>query len=119
VAKQHATAQTATVINLSCDGKLKIVEGGGDLASKMGLVVNLAQRTVVGFGPVAQMLAVDDLNVSFSNIGESGIENSPSIYGNIDRVTGAAWANVGHAARDGKIIWIRYDLVCTVTNRLF
>jgi hypothetical protein len=52
---QHADAQTPTIINLSCDGTVKNGTADAEPVNKMGLVVNLAERTVLGFGIVAEV----------------------------------------------------------------
>jgi hypothetical protein len=118
IAGQPAAAQTATVINLSCDGTVK--NGDTEPVRKMGLVVNLAQHTVVGFVPLAHITRLDDVNVDFG--GETGtpLGGSSSVHGGIDRVTGATWISTVLAAKDGKIISTQvYDLFCKVTSRLF
>jgi hypothetical protein len=117
---QHAGAQTATVINLSCDGNVKIGSGDAEHVPKLGLVVNLPQHTVTGFVPIAHIDRLDDVNVDFSGQTTTQFGGSSSILGSIDRVTGSAWVNTTLTAKDGKILETQsYDLVCKVTNRLF
>jgi hypothetical protein len=119
-AGQPATAQTAAVINLSCDGKVKNGAGEEEPVRKMGLVVNLGQHTVSGFTLVARIDRVDDVNVDFSGATTDQLGATSSVIGNIDRVTGAAWIATTLSAKDSKIIGTQaFELVCKVTSRLF
>ncbi len=120
IAGQPAAAQTAAVINLSCDGTVKNGAGDTEPVRKMGLVVNLAQHTLVGFVPLARITRLDDVNVDFSGETGAALGGSSSVTGGIDRVTGATWINTFLTAKDGKIVSSQaYDLVCKVTSRLF
>jgi hypothetical protein len=88
--------------------------------TKMGLVVNLAERTVSGFSVVARIDRADAVSISFSNQNSPYLGGAYSVKGGIDRVTGAAWATTALEASDKKIIMNdTYNLVCKVTNRLF
>jgi hypothetical protein len=98
-----------------CDGTVKNGADDTELVRKMGLVVSIAQHTVIGFVPVAHINRLDDANVEFSGDTGSSLGGSTSVMGGIDRVTGAAWINTVIAAKDGKIIATQaYDLICKV-----
>jgi hypothetical protein len=77
IATQPASAQPATVINLSCDGTVKTGTADPEPVRKMGLVVNLAQHTVVGFIPIGHIDRLDDVNVEFSGQTDSRLEGHP------------------------------------------
>ena len=64
---RHAAAQTATVIYLSCDGTMQQdTADAREQVTKWGLVVNLAEQTVVGFGIAAHIDQVDASSIAFS-----------------------------------------------------
>ena len=136
--QQHArAAETATVITLTCDGKVLSgppTDSGNpskvERVSNMSVVVNLTEHTVTGFRTyfgeplIARIYHVDDTSVDFT--GGSSLGNSSSIAGGINRVTGAAMAFVSRHEKDTRnILGSRlvgaesYHLVCKVTNRLF
>jgi hypothetical protein len=100
--------------------------GPGDVEriSERVIFVNLAEHTVTGFvtntgsALIANIVHVDDTSVDF--IGDS---TSSSVFGTIDRVTGATTVHATTWARDkilgGKITrGLSYYLVCKATNRL-
>ena len=125
-AGQHAAAQTATVINLSWDGKAKNgADGEEELIRKMGLVVNFAERTVIGFGTVARIDDVDAATISFSGKGplvyRGSMFGTLSATGAVDRITGAVTATTIQISDATKkiVTTLTYDLVCKVTSRLF
>jgi hypothetical protein len=120
LASCNAQATEATVISLSCDGT--ITSGGRDEKQSvqgMGLVVNFAEHTVSGFDVVAHIDRTDDASVSFSGESSAPLGGSSVVRGDIDRVTGAAWAKTT-LVKDQRIIASHnWDLVCKVTNRVF
>jgi hypothetical protein len=66
----EAAAQTPTVILLSCDGTMQ--QDTADIreqVTKWGLVINLAERTVVGFGIAAHIDQADASSIEFSGEG--------------------------------------------------
>jgi hypothetical protein len=125
---QPATAQTPTVINLSCDGTSQIMgspSASREPVTKVGLVVNLVDRTVTGLGAVARIDRADAASVSFTGQGPLVVGGSRtgtlSLSGELDRVTGALSAMASTvSAFDNKVVGtLNYELVCKVTNRLF
>ena len=119
MAGQYALAQTATVINLSCDGTVQSQARDPEPVRNIGLVVNLAQNTVVGFVPTAHIDRIDQAQIDFSVQAGAPLGGS-SILGSINRVTGAAYAFAALVTKDGKVKTMdKYELVCKVTNRLF
>jgi hypothetical protein len=54
IGHRAGAAGTTTVINLSCDGTTTLGDGPSDPVKNMGLIVNLTNRTVLGFGVPAQ-----------------------------------------------------------------
>lgn len=116
VAGQPAAAQPASAIYLSCSGTVTGKTGKSEPVANIGLVINLAERTVTGFSCVAHIDSADDVSISFSGAGSLA-----RLFGEIDRVTGATSA-VNTVRRVDKEVLIQdsYDLVCNkVTNRLF
>jgi hypothetical protein len=114
-----AIAGEASVINLSCDGEVENGAGQKEAVKKVGLIVNAAQHTVMGFPVTARIDRMSDAMVEFSGANSDSLGTS-SIMGTIDRVTGAAQISTILSAKDGKIIETRgWDLVCKVTQRLF
>jgi hypothetical protein len=108
-----------SVINLSCDGEVKNGVDQTEAVKKVGLIVNLAQHTVLGFSVPARINSVSDAMVEFSGSNSDSLGTS-SVMGTIDRVTGAAQISTILSAKDGKIIETRgWDLVRKVTQRLF
>jgi hypothetical protein len=108
-----------SVINLSCDGEVKNGVDQTEAVKKVGLIVNLAQHTVLGFSVPARIYSVSDAMVEFSGSNSDSLGTS-SVMGTIDRVTGAAQISTILSAKDGKIIETRgWDLVRKVTQRLF
>jgi hypothetical protein len=116
MAGQPAAAQTASVIYLSCAGTMTGKTGKSERVANLGLVINLAERTVTGFSSdfVAHIDRTDDVSISFSGAGSSA-----HLSGEMDRVTGATSAML--TVWLGKEILVQdlYDLECKVTNRLF
>jgi hypothetical protein len=85
----------------------------------MGLVVNLADQTVIGFGTVAHIDRADAASISFGGEGPATLRTGTIyVWGEIDRVTGATWAETITTTVVTTRIY-SYDLVCKVANRLF
>jgi hypothetical protein len=108
VADRHAQAAEPTVVTLSCDGKLtntKISNAKPEPISKMGLVVNFAERTVLFSGHLVGIDKADVAHISFSG------ENN-AVHGEIDRVTGAMWATT-----ESDVTTFAYNLLCKPTIR--
>jgi hypothetical protein len=78
----------------------------------VGLVVNLADRTVSFLGFVAKIDAIDAANITFT--GDNSKPYAVLVTGDIDRVTGAVSAVIATSATTDS-----YDLLCKLTNRLF
>ena len=86
----------------------------------MGVVVNLAEKTVLGFGGVvARIGKADALYISFSGQGHLALGGHPtsvgiSVMGDLDRVTGAL-----SVTTMTKATTVSYELLCKPTTRLF
>jgi hypothetical protein len=123
LAEHYAQAAEATVVNLSCDGTMTIVGDPTETkepVTKIGLIVNLAAHTVLGFTPVARITKVDEGIVEFEGTAATPLGGTSSVSGSVDRVTGKTSAWTTSTAKDGKIVTSDvFDLVCKVTNRLF
>jgi hypothetical protein len=120
-----AQAAETTVITLTCDGKktdAKASDAKPEPVEKLGLVVNLGERTVSGFaGITARIAKVDAAHISFGSTVKRSLLNfrsesaaSVTIIGDIDRVTGAVSATIMTTATASS-----YDLICKPTSRLF
>jgi hypothetical protein len=120
-----AQAAETTVITLTCDGKktdAKASEAKPEPVEKIGLVVNLGERTVSGFaGIVARIAKVDAAHISFGSTVKRSLLSfrsepaaSVTVMGDIDRVTGAVSATIMTTATASS-----YDLICKPTSRLF
>jgi hypothetical protein len=76
---QSVAAQTPTVIYLSCDGTMQQdTADTREQVTRWGLVVNLAEQTVVGFGIAAHIDQTDASSIAFSGEGpivESRVED--------------------------------------------
>jgi hypothetical protein len=107
-ADRYALGAEPTVITLSCDGKLtntRVNNAKPQLINKMNLVVNFAERTVSFSGHSAGIDKADIAHISFSS------ENN-AVHGEIDRVTGAAWATTASNAAT-----FAYKLLCKPTTQ--
>jgi hypothetical protein len=121
-----ATAQTPTVITLSCDGTMQ--EDTADTreqVTKLGLVINFAEQTIVGFGIAAHIEILDASSIEFSGEGPI-VDRGAKIgtlfaMGAIDRVTGIVSATTTLTSeRSQKTVTAKtYYLVCNVTDRQF
>jgi hypothetical protein len=93
VSIQEACAEPET-LTLSCDGTLTNMMSTSDsdnkteAFTKMGLLVNLAEGTVLGITPAARIKKTDAVSVEFA--GEIG---GASVSGTIDRITGSVLAS--------------------------
>jgi hypothetical protein len=93
--------------------------------TKWGLVVNLAEQTVVGFGIAAHIDQVDASSIAFS--GEGPIVDRGSKIGTlfaegaIDRVTGIVSATTTQTSERSQktVAATTYYLVCKVADRPF
>jgi hypothetical protein len=93
--------------------------------TKWGLVINLAEQTVVGFGIAAHIDQVDVSSIEFS--GEGPIVDRGSKIGTlfaagaIDRVTGIVSATTTLTSERSQktVTATTYYLVCKLTDRLF
>jgi hypothetical protein len=121
-----ATAQTPTVITLSCDGTMQEDRADArEQVTKLGLVINFAEQTIVGFGIAAHIDLLDASSIEFS--GEGPIVDRGSKIGTlfamgaIDRVTGIVSATTTLTSeRSQKTVTAKtYYLVCKVTDRQF
>ena len=123
LAGHSAQAAEPTVVNLSCDGTMAIVGDPTETkepVTKIGLIVNLAAHTLLGFTPAARITKVDDGIVEFEGTAATPLGGTSSVSGSVDRVTGKTSAWTTSTAKDGKRITSDiFDLVCKVTNRLF
>jgi hypothetical protein len=98
-----ALAAEPSVVRLSCDGKLTNTRVGNakpQPINKMNMVVNFGAKTVSFSGHSAGIDKADVAHISFSG------ENN-AVRGEIDRVTGAAWATTASATAT-----LAYKLLC-------
>ena len=120
---QPAAAQTPKVIYLSCDGtKQQDPADTRVQVTKLGLVINLAEQTVVGFGIAAHIDLLDASSIEFSGEGPIVDRGSKigtiSALGAIDRVTGIVSATTTMSERSQKTVTgTSYYLVCKVADR--
>jgi hypothetical protein len=113
-AMRHAQAAEPTVITLSCDGTIRDSRASVRKVKpikNMGVVANLADKTVSFSSYVIRIDNVTAANISFSGEtttqvgGAAGIKIT--VVGDIDRVTGAMTATTESP------IWTdTYDLLC-------
>jgi hypothetical protein len=120
---QPVAAQTPTVIYLSCDGTMQQdTSDTRENVTKWGLVINLAEQTLVGFGIAAHIDQVDSSSIEFS--GEGPIVDRGSKIGTlfavgaIDRVTGIVSATTTLTS-EKTVTATTYYLVCNVSDRQF
>jgi hypothetical protein len=116
-------AQTLSVIYLSCDGTMQQdTADTREQVTKLGLVINLTEHTVVGFGIAARIDQIDASSIEFSGEGPivDGGSNIGTLFaeGAIDRVTGIVSATTTQTSRSQKTVTATtYYLVCKVANR--
>ena len=73
---QPVAAQTPTVITLSCDGTIRQdTADTREQITKLGLVINFAEQTIVGFGITAHLDLVDASSIEFSGEDRSRVED--------------------------------------------
>jgi hypothetical protein len=127
-----AQSAEATIITLACHGKFTTVSATSDAkpkpvpVSKMGLVVNVPERSVAGFeGLVAHIDKSDASHIWFSGrdvLTPGANDTTIFVGGDIDRVTGAvhiyATTN-GETTKTRELTSYNYDLLCKPTRRLF
>ena len=114
----QGSAQT-TLLNFSCEGK---TGGWGETQEPLhniGLVVNLADKTVSFAGYVAPFKTVDAANIYFSGSSQSPYGLTATVDGNIDRVTGAVTATISTRAGSANPAMSQWDMLCKPTSRLF
>ncbi len=108
------------IITMSCDGKMvnaRTSDATPEPISKLGVVVNLSEKTVSFAGYKARIDNIDAANISFS--GERQLYGripiaGVSVAGNLDRVTGAMQATIFSTATT-----FTWDVLCRPTTRLF
>ena len=119
IAGRHAlAANTVGIIALSCQGRVRSGPSPGDVerVSDRGIVVNLAEHTVTWFvtnagsALLANIVNVDDKRIDFT-----GGSTSSSVFGTIDRGTGAATVHTTTWG-DRTIRGLSYFLVCKVKS---
>jgi hypothetical protein len=117
----EARAENQETLTLSCDGTLtNAMSTDNDTKTesftKMGLLVNLAEGTVLGFGTPARIKKTDAVSVEFA--GEVG---GASVSATIDRITGSVLASTySYNANLKKIISSNnWDMHCKPTKRVF
>ena len=108
----------AVILTLSCEGTVELKsKGRTEPVPKMGVIVDLDAGTVTGFaGIIAQIEKFDATMVLFG-----GDKASFSVFGSLDRVTGATTATVIMYSRDRKELLMNhtYSLICKPTKPLF
>jgi hypothetical protein len=117
----RALAAEKVVITLSCDGTLTDARSPKREPLKinnLGVVVNLAEETVSFGGYVTRIDKVDAANISFNGTSDFqfhgvGPKTTLSIWGAIDRVTGAMSASTNTTAET-----YSYELLCKPANRV-
>jgi hypothetical protein len=129
-AKRGRAAETK-VIAMSCDGTLTDTSHGDphgkqEPMQKMGVVVNLNERTVSFLGYVARINDVNAANIKFGGpqIGGHHEGFDISIMGSVDRVTGHMDATTTtldptKKPSDPNAVTFRYDVLCKMTTSLF
>jgi hypothetical protein len=111
-------AETAA-LTLSCDGTTTNIMADSDKPesiTKMGLLVNLREGSVLGFAYPARIKTSDAVSVEFYG----GWENW-SVRGTIDRITGSVEATTLtlHPKTKDIATGYRWDLHCIPTKRVF
>jgi hypothetical protein len=89
--------------------------------TKLGLIINLAKQTVVGFGIAAHIDEVDASSITFSGEGpivDRGSKGTLFTMGAVDRVTGIVSATTTQTSERSQktVTATTYYLVCTVTE---
>jgi hypothetical protein len=120
-----STAQaTEPTLTLACEGTMSstvyfLGVSKGENRSSLGIIVNLADRTVKGFGKDTDEVKVDSVNETvITFLGETvlpGTSDYWTLSGKIDRVTG----NLRATEKVGRIGTYVYSLTCKPTQRMF
>jgi hypothetical protein len=126
-AGQQTRAAEPQVITMSCDGTYADTMNREQQESvqKMGLVVNLDERTVSFVGYVARIDQVDAANIHFGGeqIGGRNVGLSIGMMGDVDRVTGHMKATIitsdPKKQPDPNPVVSTFDVLCKAANRVF
>jgi hypothetical protein len=123
-----ATAQAGerATLTLACNGTSTTISFDEDhthatSAISIGIIVNLADRTVQGFGYPGEFDVIKIISLSDATVGFFGGQNpGQQIYGRIDRVTGdveatSEWRNTENRTTSRT----DYSLKCRPTQRMF
>jgi hypothetical protein len=111
VCRSGSAATNNPVITLSCDGKVTMAGiDKPDPINKMGVVVNTHSVAFNGYN--VGITSVNADIISFNETTASGIE--VSIWGTVDRVTGAL-----QATQVSPGFTASYDLICKPAARMF
>jgi hypothetical protein len=120
-----AKAQQGTTITLSCNGTAKLTATAAadlkpDPIKDLGIIVNLANRTVTIMDYVMPLTGITATIVSFNGQTPpvvSGVKLKPfTINGSIDRVTGHTTIDWWHENVGDNSSW---ELTCRPATRLF
>jgi hypothetical protein len=114
--------QQGSTITLSCNGAGKLTataaqDAKPDPITNLGVIVNLANRTVTLMGYVLPITTVNSTQVGFNGEQNRGMKGlSYSVSGVIDRVTGQTevdfmYERIGNNSH--------YELTCRPANRMF
>lgn len=113
--------QSGSTITLSCNGTSKLMAtAAADLTPEsiknLGIIVNVADRTVTFMDYVMPVTGISSTLVSFS--GQQTLPNVKpfTIDGSIDRVTGQTEISWWHENAGNNSSW---ELVCRPATRLF
>lgn len=111
-----STAHADEVINLSCDGTAFVYKSAVETPLRIGLVANLAQRTIDGIGEHGVLTTTDGVEIVFhSSLGEGMLSRPLFFFGSINRVSGYLEVlRVSNGKNDE--IW---QLTCVPTKQLF
>ena len=90
----------------------------------MGIIVNLANRTIQGFGIPVGITDVNEVTVTFSGYDSTrpaGVTTENNTYGTIDRVTGDVYAtNTMFSSKKNKVVMsTEFILKCRPAQRIF
>ena len=109
----------APVLTLSCGGVVKnflVSDSVPEKITRMGVLVNLSERTVSGFAHPARITEMSDASVEFSG----RFEGDWYIKGTVDRITGSIGATETITNAKGIMIFGEsWDLTCSPTKRVF
>jgi hypothetical protein len=109
-------AEPAEVMNFSCSGTAEANDTRRPV-KKIGLIVNIDERTVTISGPsvVARIDRVDSVNIPFG--AESTAPGDIGLMGGIDRTTGDVWYLTFTRTKDGKLKrGSMFELTCKITQ---